>query len=75
MIGVGTSFYLTFFITDLKNRLAVKVARFAADCVLFQVVKSQARKEKLQEHSLMSFHVAENKIMHLGDIPNYMFRT
>lgn len=31
VIGTGTSFYLTFFINDLKNRLAVKVARFAAD--------------------------------------------
>lgn len=44
-------------------------------CV-FQVVESQANTEKLQEHPLMSFHAAENKIMHLGgDTPNGIYRT
>lgn len=77
VINAGTIFILFYFIiNDWKNRLAVKFARFAADCVLFQVVESQANKEKLQEHPLMSFRAAENKIMHLGvDIPNYISRT
>lgn len=35
-------------------------------CVLFQVVDSQANKEKLQEHPLMSF---------CADTPNYIYRT
>lgn len=40
----------------------------------FQAVKSQANKKKLPEHPSMSFCVAENKIMHLGeDSPNYIY--
>lgn len=71
VIGTGTSFYLTFFINDLKKQTGSKSCQVCS----WQEVKSQASKEKLQERSLVSFHVAENKIMHLGDIPNYMSRT
>lgn len=76
MLGPFLFHFILFFYKWLKKQIGSKICQICSWlCVLFQVVESQANKEKLQEHPL-SFRAAENKIMHLGgDIPNYISRT